>query len=329
MKEQDNKNTSNQQVNNKNDFVIILYYKYANIDNPEMIMERERAVCNVLGLKGRIIVANEGINGTLEGDRESIEKYKSHILADKKFKGMNIKESLGTGDAFPRLMVKVKDEIVSTKLPKNINPNRETGKYLQPHDLKKMYDDNEDFVIVDMRNDYELASGYFDKTIDLQLENSRDLQNPEILEKIRVHKDKKLVTVCTGGVRCEKMSAYLLDQGFEKVYQLHNGMHNFMEKYPGEHFKGALYTFDNRKVMHFGGNREIVGKCFSCNSKTERYENCANPICHKHFLVCEDCVNLYDNQDFYCKEECKNICADREGDTKNNTRDNPEVAMTN
>lgn len=287
------------------DYIIILFYKYANIENPATYMERERAVCEVLGLKGRIIIAEEGINGTLEGNRENIEKYKTHILADKKFKQMNIKESIGNGEAFPRLSVKVKDEIVSTKLPKNINPNRETGKYLQPIDLKRMYEDNEDFVIVDMRNDYELASGYFDKTINLNLENSRDLQKKEILDKIKIHKNKKLVTVCTGGVRCEKMSAYLLDQGFENVYQLHNGMHGFMEKYPGQHFKGTLYTFDNRKVMDFGGDREIVGKCFNCMKSTERYENCANPICHKHFLVCENCVNKYDENDFYCKNECK------------------------
>ena len=292
----------------KKDFKIILFYKYANIDNPTMYMERERAVCNVLGLKGRIIIAEEGINGTLEGTIENIEKYKIHILNDKKFKNMNIKESVGNGEAFPRLSVKVKDEIVSTKLPKHINPNRETGKYLQPIDLKRMYDDNEDFVIVDMRNDYELASGYFDKTINLNLENSRDLQKSDVLDKIRIHKNKKLVTVCTGGVRCEKMSAYLLDQGFENVYQLHNGMHGFMEKYPGEHFKGTLYTFDNRKVMDFGGEREIIGRCFSCNNATERYENCANPICHKHFLVCENCVNRYDENDFYCKDECKEKC---------------------
>ena len=289
----------------KKDFKIILFYKYANIENPATYMERERAVCNVLGLKGRIIIAEEGINGTLEGTIENIEKYKIHILNDKKFKNMNIKESVGNGEAFPRLSVKVKDEIVSTKLPKHINPNRETGKYLQPIDLKRMYDDNEDFVIVDMRNDYELASGYFDKTINLNLENSRDLQKSDVLDKIRIHKNKKLVTVCTGGVRCEKMSAYLLDQGFENVYQLHNGMHGFMEKYPGEHFKGTLYTFDNRKVMDFGGDREIIGRCFSCNNATERYENCSNPICHKHFLVCENCVNKYDENDFYCKDECK------------------------
>ena len=297
--------------NPKNEYTIILFYKYCNYEYPILIMEREKAVCNVLDLKGRIIIAKEGINGTLEGKIENIEKYKKHLWGDKKLKRMPIKESIGDGNAFPRLSIKVKNEIVSTQLPKHINPNRETGKYLQPDELKRMYDKDEDFVVIDMRNDYELNSGYFEKTLNIGLENSRDLQKEEIINKIKLHKavqdGKKVVTVCTGGVRCEKMSAYLLDQGIKNVYQLHNGMHAFMEKYPGQNFKGTLFTFDNRKVMDFGGEREIIGRCFSCESKTERYENCANQICHKLFLVCEDCLykNDQEKKDFYCSLECK------------------------
>lgn len=255
-------------------------------------MERERAVWNVLGLKGRMIVAEEGVNATLEGTNDAIEKYITHLRTDRRFKDLNIKTSVGTGNAFPKVSIKVKSEIVSTKLPVHINPRKKTGKYLQPHDLKKMYDENDDFVVVDMRNDYELASGYFDKTLNIGLENSRDLAKPEVLEKIRIHAaDKKIVTVCTGGVRCEKMSAFLLDQGFKNVYQLHNGMHSFMEKYPGEHFKGALYTFDNRKVMHWGGDREIVGKCFDCEVPTEDYYDLMKDDGHEaQVLLCSDCA---------------------------------------
>ena len=297
--------------NLKNQYKILLFYRYCNYENPTLIMEREKAVCEVLNLKGRIIIAEEGINGTVEGRLENIEKYKKHLLSDKKLKRMPIKESVGDGKSFPRLSVKVKKEIVSTQLPKNINPNRETGKYLSPDEMKRMYEANEDFVVVDMRNDYELASGYFEKTLNIGLENSRDLQKEEVINKIKLHpavkEGKKIVTVCTGGVRCEKMSAYLLDQGIQNVYQLHNGMHAFMEKYPGKYFKGTLFTFDDRKVMDFGGEREIIGKCFTCKNKTERYENCANQLCHKLFLVCDDCLYKNDSEkkDFFCTEECK------------------------
>lgn len=272
---------------------ILLFYKYVKIDNPKLWMERERAVWEVLGLKGRMIIAEEGINGTCEGAVENADKYIEHLRSLKKLKEMNIKESEGTGNAFPKISIKVKKEIVSTRFPDHIDPRKQTGKYLQPHDFKKMYDENEDFVVIDMRNDYEIASGYFDKTIDPGLKNSRDLANPEVIEKLKIHQDKKLVTVCTGGVRCEKMSAYLLDQGFKNVYQLHNGMHAFMEKYPGEHFKGALYTFDNRKVMHFGGDREIVGKCADCNVATEDYYDMLGDDGHEvQILLCKDCANV-------------------------------------
>jgi UPF0176 protein len=98
------------------------------------------------------------------------------------------------------------------------------------------------------------------------------------------------------------MSAYLLSQGFDNVYQLEDGMHGYMEKYPGEDFLGGLYTFDQRVVMHFGGEREIVGKCHFCNSSTENYANCANPNCNLHFLVCDNCKNT--DSSLCCKEEC-------------------------
>ena len=305
---------------------ILLFYKYTNIEDPKALMEREKAVCNVLGLKGRILIAGEGINGTVEGTKENTKKYIAHILSDKRFKNMNIKESEGTKDlsAFPKLSVKVKNEIVSTKLPKEINPNKKTGKHLDPSELKKWYENNEDFVIVDMRNDYELDSGYFEKTVNdeigFHLNASRDL--PEALEKskLRIHKDKKIVTVCTGGVRCEKMSAYLVNQGFQNVYQLHNGMHAYMEKYPGQDFKGTLFTFDNRMVMDFGGEeREVVGKCVNCDMLSENYTNCSNnskldksdkakKLCNKKVIVCENCIkNLKEKeQDILCKD-CQNI----------------------
>ena len=283
-----------------NEYQVILFYKYTKIEDASALSDRERSVANVLSLKGRLLIAEEGINGTLEGKVEDTEKYVKHILSDKRFKNMNIKRSVGTGFAFPRLAVKIKDEIVSTKLPKEINPNKKTGKYLQPKELKKWYEENKDFVVVDMRNDYEIASGYFEKTVDPGLKASRDL--PKAIEKLRIHQDKTILTVCTGGVRCEKMSAYLIDQGFKDVYQLHNGMHAFMEKYPGQHFKGTLFTFDNRITMDFGGYREIVGKCILCDTKTERYENCHNPVCNKKMLVCEKCSSEKGDE-VICKEK--------------------------
>ncbi len=304
---------------------IILFYKYIGIQDPTALMDRERAVCEVLNLKGRTIIANEGINATLEGTNENVDRYIEYIKKDARFKDLNIKVSEGTiaRDAFPRLSIKVKKEIVSTGLPAYIVPghtdkNNKDAKhivsrapYIQPHELKKMYVNKDNFIVIDMRNDYELASGYFDRTVDLGLGNSRDLikavekmkgDNNTFLvngKEYQIHKDTEIVTACTGGVRCEKMAAYLIDQGYTNVRQLHSGMHGYMEKYPSEDFLGTLYTFDNRKVMHWSPptklgdgleERAIIGKCKFCFVSSERYENCDDKLCHKHYIICDECV---------------------------------------
>jgi UPF0176 protein len=280
---------------------IILFYNYVTVEDPEALADRERSVLSVLGLKGRLIVAPEGINGTFEGEPEVLAKYIEHLKSDKRFKHTNIKRSEGTGDAFPRLSVKVKPEIVSNKLTKDIAPLAKRGRHLPAHELKKWYTENKDFHIIDMRSDYEVAVGKFDKTIDMNLEASRDLKKS--LHKIEHLKDKPVVAVCTGGIKCEKMSAFLVNNGFQDVYQLDQGIHTYMQKYPGEDFKGALYTFDGRKVMHFGGEREIIGVCYKCDAKTERYENCADKRCHKQMLICDSCVEK--DQGIYCSDTCK------------------------
>ena len=283
---------------NKQEYIVILFYKYTEIENPESLLERELAVCEVLDIKGRLIIAGEGINATLEGTKENIEKYKVHIKKDKRFKHLDVKESVGNGKAFPRLSIKVRDEIVSTKLPKSIDPSKSTGKHLSPTELKKWYDEDKDFVVLDMRNDYELNSGYFEKTVNIGLKNSRDLQDK--LESLKIHKDKTVVTVCTGGVRCEKMSEYLIDQGFKDVNQLHNGIHGYMKKYPGENYLGTLYTFDQRVTMDFGAGKDssriVIGKCADCDASSETYYDMyekVNKDTHDgHVILCEVCADI-------------------------------------
>ena len=280
------------------------------MENPEHLAMWHRGICNALGFKGRILIAKEGINGTLEGKTADTEKYmealrRLSLSRDTRgmgnFRDIKFKTSVGTGNAFPKMKIKVRDEIVSVKLDEDVNPNVVTGKHLPPHELKKWYEKGEDFVVVDMRNDYEFKVGHFKDSINPNLENSRDL--PKAIQKLEHLKDKKVLTVCTGGIRCEKMSGYLVKKGFKDVYQLDGGMHSYMEKYPGEDFKGTLYTFDNRIVMDFGGDREIIGKCEKCGEKSERYSNCADPICHKHIICCEKCSE--ENGEVFCSEACK------------------------
>lgn len=272
-------------------YKVLLFYKYVTIKNAPELMVYFRGVCEALSLKGRIIIAEEGINGTLEGKTDSTEKFLEIFLADRRFKNIDVKKSEGMGNAFPKLSIKVRDEIVSTKFPKSIDPRKKTGKPLKAEEFHSWYESGKDFVVIDMRNSYEIKSGHFEKTIDPGLVASRDL--PNVIEKLRIHQDKTIVTTCTGGVRCEKMSAYLLKEGFKDVYQLHNGMHSYMEKYPGKHFKGTLYTFDNRKVMDFGREREVIGKCEDCTAATEDYYDLLGENKEEtQVLLCPACASV-------------------------------------
>lgn len=286
-------------------YQIILYYKYTSIENPKEEMEKQRAVCEVLGLKGRVIVAEEGVNGTLEGTLENTEKYIAWMLQNRKFENIHWKKSVGTGDAFPKLSVKVRKEIVSLHLhDDDINPNVITGVHLKPKELRQWYEEGKEFYVVDMRNDYELKVGKFENTVFPGMENFRDLK--EKIKDIESLKDKTVLTVCTGGVRCEKASGFLKKEGFSDVYQLDGGIVSYMEKYPAKDFKGSLYVFDKRITMHFNdpATHEVIGRCERCDVASEKYVNCAAMDCHKHFIICDRCLEK-DIQP-YCSEVCKN-----------------------
>ena len=289
-------------------YKIVLFYKYIDITDPQALMNSQRLLCDSLGLKGRLIVAHEGINGTFEGMEGNISKYVSELKSDPRFADVHIKLSEGTGSAFPKLSIKVRDEIVSSHLgEKDIDPRKTTGKYLQPEELHQWIESKKEFYIVDMRNDYEFEVGHFAGSILPPLKNFRDLSG--IIPSISNLKDKTVVTVCTGGVRCEKASGFLVDNGFADVYQLYGGIVSYMEKYPNENFKGALYVFDGRITMGFNLSdikHEVVAKCWHCQQPTERYLDCAYIHCKgkRHFLCCDKCL---ESQEGCCSSVCKQV----------------------
>lgn len=283
-------------------FRVLLFYKYVTLQDPRTFADQLRARATQLGLTGRVIIAEEGINATLEGTDECTETFIQELHADPRFADMNIKQSVGTGTTFPNLSIKVRRELVGTRFtPEEADPRVRTAPHLPPEQLRRMYEQNEDFVVIDMRNSFEFVSGHFKNSIDPGMRASRDLAQAVV--KLETYKDKKIVTVCTGGIRCEKMSAYLLNKGFKNVYQLENGIHAYMEKYPGKDFLGTLYTFDERVDMHFGGEREIVGRCHLCKTHTEHYTHCANDDCHLHMLVCDACTSR--TRSLFCSRRCQ------------------------
>lgn len=281
---------------------VLLFYKYITLPHPQAFADDLRRKAEEFGLTGRAIVSEEGMNATLEGEKGKTEQFVTWIKNQKAFTDLKIKRSQGTGHSFPKLIVKVRKEIVGTRFSlTEADPRVRTAPHLPPEQLRAMYEANEDFVVMDMRNSYEFVSGHFKNSIDPGLRASRDLEKAVL--KLEKYKDKKIVTVCTGGIRCEKMSAYLLNKGFTNVYQLEEGIHAYMEKYHGQDFLGTLYTFDDRVVMDFGGEREVVGKCHHCKKTSERYLNCANDECHLHMIVCEACAPT--EKEAFCATKCR------------------------
>jgi UPF0176 protein len=276
-------------------FEVILFYKYVELTDPEAVMRVQRAWCEELGLTGRVLIAQEGINATLEGKKENIALYVDRMEASQEFGNINYKYSEGTGQAFPKLKVKVRKEVVTTRIEdRDLGPlGGQTGDYLEAEQLHKWYEEGKEFVVIDMRNDYEYEVGRFkDSIMPKSLKNFRDL--PKILPDVEHLKNKTVVTVCTGGIRCEKASGFLKKHGFTDVHQLHNGMHTYMQKYPNKYFEGKLYVFDERKLWApevDSDEHKVIGKCRFCNKQSEHMINWyEDGELRKQGIVCEECI---------------------------------------
>ena len=263
-------------------------------------MEEQRKLCENLGLKGRILLAEEGINATLEGTVKNINKYKKELSQKKLFKNIIFKESEGTGKAFSRLEIKVRKEVVTLGAGK-FDIKKETAKEITAKELHNLYKNKkEDFVVLDLRNDFEIKAGYFENSINPNLENFRDLPNKlkdkELEElKIKSQNGTKIIPVCTGGIRCEKATCLLKKEGFKNLYQLKDGIHTYMQKYPSAYFKGSLFVFDNRMTTPVvdAPNREIVGRCIYCNKKCEQFYSNDTVRPSRKVICCPTCARRH------------------------------------
>jgi UPF0176 protein len=279
------------------DYQILLFYKYIDIEDPHQFAIQQRAWCDDLNLTGRTLVSYEGINSTLEGSKENTEKYIQRMKNKNGFEDIHWKKSVGDGQSFPKLSIKVRNEVVAIGVEEKdqLGPHRNlTGKYISPEELNSWINSDKKFYIIDMRNDYEHQIGHFKNSIlPKELKNFRDL--PKILPSINHLKNETVVTVCTGGIRCEKASGFLIKHGFSDVYQLNGGIVSYMEKYPNLDFLGKLYVFDNRLMIGYNTDSKehiIVGKCQLCSSESENIINyyLPNQKCRNNGIICKKCV---------------------------------------
>ncbi|RDX02875.1 rhodanese-related sulfurtransferase [Listeria kieliensis] len=285
------------------DYQVLLYYKYTTIDDPETFAKEHLAFCKEIGLKGRILVAEEGINGTVSGTTEATEKYKNAMHADPRFSDMVFKIDEADKHAFKKMFVRPRKEIVSLHLEHDLSPLEVTGKYLEPEEFREALQDP-DTVILDARNDYEYDLGHFRGAIRPDIKAFREL--PNWVEENRDQFDgKKVVTYCTGGIRCEKFSGWLKTAGFDDVAQLHGGIATYgkNEKTKGEFWDGMMYVFDERISVPINRvEHTIVGKDHFDGTPCERYINCANPHCNKQILASEENDEKYLHS---CSHECR------------------------
>lgn len=286
------------------DYNVLLYYNYVNIDNPQMFQKEHLELCKSLNLKGRILVSEEGINGTVSGLKKDTDAYRKMLTQDERFKDTNFKIDEADKHAFKKMHVRYRPEIVTLNLgEEDLNPNELTGKHLSPAEFKEALLD-EETIILDARNDYEFDLGHFRGAIRPDIRNFREL--PQwIRDNKEQFMDKKIVTYCTGGIRCEKLSGWLLKEGFEDVAQLHNGIHAYgtNPETQGEYWDGKMYVFDERISVPINRVEEvIIGKDWYDGTPCERYVNCANPACNRQFLCSEENEHRYLRA---CSHDCR------------------------
>jgi UPF0176 protein len=279
-----------------NDVRIILFYKFIDIEDPEGFADGQREFCRKEGLLGKLLVAREGINGSFAGTPAQMERYKNFLTSINGFSDVNFKEETASFLPFRKLIVRVKKEIIRLEMEVDM---RKRGKYITPEELLALYESGEDFIMLDTRNSYESEVGRFRNAVTPKIDSFREF--PEALEELDDRKHKKIVTYCTGGIRCEKATAYMISRGFTDVYQLKDGIINFCQKYPDTVWEGKCFVFDDRLVSDVEAEGGVISRCVICGGSSDRYQNCRNTACDDLVILCPECS---EENEGCCSGEC-------------------------
>jgi len=280
---------------------ILIFYKYIAIKKPSEEVAAQKKLCNQLELRGRIYIAPEGINGTVGGSFDATENYKVALRQHPLFFDMDIKESEGSAEHFPRLQVTAKKQAVNFGIDPSIISPQNSGIHVSPEEAHALIAENsQDLVVLDVRNDYEWKIGAFTNSVKAPIENFRDF--PQYLdEHLDEFKNKRVIMVCTSGIRCEPATAYLKKKQVAKeVFHIKGGIQRYTEQYPDGYFRGKNYVFDGRISQKI--TDDILGQCDHCKNPNDDYTNCINAQCNKQIISCPECINVYENT-------CSTVCA--------------------
>ncbi len=276
---------------------IILYYKFVPLPAPDMTMLWQRELARRLNLRGRVIISQHGINGTLGGELDDLKIYVKEMNLTTEFKDVQYKWSDGSREDFPKLSVKVRKELVTLE-PEEEFDVFDSGTALKPAAWHKYLSEHPEATVFDARNQYESDIGKFKGAIVPQIKTFKDVKKE--LEKLP--KDKPVLTYCTGDIRCEYLSAYMKHTGFQDVYHLDGGIVKYGQQFgDAGHWEGKCYVFDKRMSLPFSDQASDIGTCVRCKTATSHYENCARPDCNQQILLCENCAE----QSLFCSEKCQ------------------------
>ena len=282
---------------------LTLFYKYVRIQYPKQILKWQTKLCQELDLKGRIILAHEGINATLAGQDVAIDTFITHMNEHPLFGNIDFKNSEGDANYFPRLRIVIKDEIVHLGIdPEKLTP-AQGGRHLTPQETHELIKSSpKDLIILDARNNYESRIGTFTNAVVPDIKNFREF--PAYIENnLEQFKDKKVLMFCTGGVRCERATAVLNVKGVaQEVYQIEGGIQRYTDQFPDGYFRGKNYVFDGRIGVRI--TDDILSTCDLCPNPCDDYNNCLNASCNKHHISCQPCRQTYNGT---CSKQCMEL----------------------
>ena len=282
------------------------FYRYVPIADPQVFRDELYLKWDELKVFGRVYVATEGINAQISVPEQNWDEFPSQMNGIKELKGIPIKRALQDGHSFYKLSIKVRDELVSYGIPETSYDMNRVGNHLAAKEYNAALEDP-NTTIVDMRNYYESEIGCFDHAIIPDVETSRDLL-PEVQRILKGKEAEPVLLYCTGGIRCEKASAYLIHHGFQNVHQLQGGIiqyvHDVREQGLESKFKGKNFVFDERL-----GERvtdDVLAACHICGNPCDDHTDCKNDACHILFIQCSSCSEKLNG---CCSEECRDFAA--------------------
>lgn len=281
------------------------FYQYFHIEDPNNFRDEFYNKLYTLKVFGRIYVAHEGVNAQLSVPTENFDAFKNYLHSIDAFKNVRLNVAVDDdGKSFWVLKIKVRDKIVADGIEDPDFNMRNKGKYVDAATFNKLTEDP-DTIVVDMRNHYEFEVGHFEKAIEVPSDTFRQ-QLPMAVDMLKNDKDKNIILYCTGGIRCEKASAYMLHNGFAKVFHLEGGIINYAntinnESLPNK-FTGKNFVFDDRLGERISG--DIISSCHQCGKPADTHTNCKNEACHLLFIQCAVCGQHYDG---CCSAECKTV----------------------